>query len=364
MENMNKLFYILCAVAFLAVSCERYDEIWDKLREHEQRIEQLEKLCRELNSNVDAIHTVLTAVQEHDYVTEIIKVVDAGVEVGYSITFAKGGTVTIYHGNDGADGSTPFIGVKKASDGAYYWTSDGEWLIGEDGVKIPATVTDPDAGFVVPQFRVADGEWYVSYDNGNSWRLIGNVGDEYNGVVIKDIDISDPDYIVITLEDGSILKVSKFKELEMTEIKLVKEIAVATMNGYVLPSQTIGSEVKFGDFATSYMFEIPIGAEVCIEPVSGGSYGFALCDINDCVLEYTNNAGSYTFEARGIKTHLWVSVPKLGDSRYRIPVAEDTHTCTNYWSGKTVWWCGTSIPAGGYPELVGDMLVVTILMNV
>ena len=204
MENMNKLFYILCAVAFLAVSCERYDEIWDKLREHEQRIEQLEKLCRELNSNVDAIHTVLTAVQEHDYVTEIIKVVDAGVEVGYSITFAKGGTVTIYHGNDGADGSTPLIGVKKASDGAYYWTSDGEWLIGEDGVKIPATVTDPDAGYVVPQFRVADGEWYVSYDNGNSWRQMEGADSGDEQFMFTDVSHNDK-YMYLTLEDGTVL---------------------------------------------------------------------------------------------------------------------------------------------------------------
>ena len=37
------------------------------------------------------------------------------VEVGYSITFAKSGTITIYHGaagTDGADGSAPKIGIR------------------------------------------------------------------------------------------------------------------------------------------------------------------------------------------------------------------------------------------------------------
>ena len=359
---MKKLFTILCtAIMLTTVSCERYEEIWETLRDHEQRIEQLEKLCRELNSNMQAVQTILTAVQQNDYVTEVMKIVDDGIEVGYSITFAKGGTVNIYHGADGSDGSTPNIGIRKASDGASYWTSDGEWMTGEDGEMIPATVTDPDGGYIVPQFRIADGIWYASYDNGNSWRQIEGFDGENNSSIITDIDTSDSNYVVITLEDGSTIKLPKFKEPEMTEVKLVKEVANATMDGYVLPSQTIGSEVRFGEFATSYMFEIPIGAVVYLEPVSGGNYGFALCDINDRVLEYTNNEGNYIFEARGIKTHLWVSVPKLGSSVYRMPATEDIHSCTNYWTGKTIWWCGTSIPAGGYPELVGQMLGADVI---
>ena len=358
---MKKLLTILCTTLLLALTGCQHEDIWEELRDHEQRIEQLEKQCRELNTNIEAIQTILTAIQQRDYVTEVMKIMEGGVEVGYNITFAKAGTVTIYHGTDGSEGSTPKIGVKKASDGGYYWTSDGEWLTGEDGEMIPAIVTDPDGGYITPQFRIAEGIWYVSLDNGNSWMEIETPENDDSGMIISGVDISDPDYIVITLEDGTTLQVQRFKEPEMTEVKLVKEIAKATMEGYVLPSQTIGTEVRFGDFATSYMFEIPVGAVVYIEPVSGGNYGFALCDINDCVLEYTNNSCSYTFEARGIKTHLWVSVPKLGDSVYRIAESEETHTCTNYWTGKTIWWCGTSIPAGGYPELVGLMIGANVV---
>lgn len=362
MIGMKRLFNILCAVLLLSLTACQYDEIWEQLRDHEQRIEQLEKQCGELNSNVEALQTILAAVQQNDYVTEVMKIVEDGVEVGYSITFAKSGTITIYHGVDGADGTdggTPSIGVKKASDGSYYWTSNGEWLTDDDGNMIPATVSDPEGGYVTPQFRVADGVWYVSYDNGNSWKEIeaGNDGE----VIFTDIDLSDPDCITITLADGTEVKVPTYKGPEIQEIALVKSIAKATCTGYVLPSQTVGTEVKFGDFATSYMFEIPIGAEVYIEPLSGGSYGFALCDVNDCVLEYTTNSDSYTFKARGMKTHLWASAPKLGSSVYRIEVSEAEHVCTNYWTGKTIWWCGTSIPAGGYPELVGEMLGADVI---
>ena len=209
---MKKLFTILCTSLLLAVSGCQHEDIWDKLNDHETRIEQLEKLCRELNSNMQAVQTILTAVQQNDYVTEVMKIVEGGIEVGYSITFAKGGTVNIYHGADGADGtngSTPDIGIRKASDGAYYWTSDGEWMTGEEGEMIPATVTDPDGNYIVPQFRVADGVWYVSYDNGNSWRMIetpngedGTDGDSF----FKSVT-TDSENLYLTLADGTIITI-------------------------------------------------------------------------------------------------------------------------------------------------------------
>ena len=139
--------YILAAI-FSLVSCSTFDHsaIWDELREHEERIEALEAQCRQLNSNVEALQAVLTALQEHDYITDITKIMEDGVETGYSITFAKGGTITIYHGTDGTEGSAPKIGISKAADGEYYWTSDGEWLTDEDGEKIPAAVPDRQLG--------------------------------------------------------------------------------------------------------------------------------------------------------------------------------------------------------------------------
>ena len=148
---MKKIITILFVFALVSLSCTRYEEIWQRLNDHEKRIEQLEKQCRELNSNVIAIQTALTAVRENDHVTEVMKVMENGVEAGYSIPFAKAGTVTLYHGMDGA---TPKIGIKKAADGVYYWTSGDEWMTSDDGAKIPATVSDPDSGYVTPQFRV------------------------------------------------------------------------------------------------------------------------------------------------------------------------------------------------------------------
>ena len=206
---MKRLFNILCAILLLALTACQHDEIWEQLRDHEQRIEQLEKQCRELNSNIAAIQTILAAVQQNDYVTQVMKVMENGVEVGYSITFAKSGTITIYHGTNGAagtNGATPQIGVRKAEDGSYYWTSNGEWITDENGDKIPAAYSNGgDGKYITPQFRIVDDVWYVSYDNGNSWRLYDDSANN-NEAVFTDIVIADG-YIVLTTSDGTTLQI-------------------------------------------------------------------------------------------------------------------------------------------------------------
>lgn len=72
---------------------------------------------------------------------------------GYLITFSTGKTITIYHGKNGTDGEdgkdgqhgtdgvTPTISVKKDTDGIYYWTVNGDWLL-DDGKKVKAEGTD------------------------------------------------------------------------------------------------------------------------------------------------------------------------------------------------------------------------------
>ena len=198
-----------------AVSCQ-HEEIWDKLNDHEQRIEQLEKLCKELNANVMAMQAVLTALQSNDYVTEVMKVLENGVEVGYCLTFAKAGTVTLYHGTDGADAVTLKIGVKKASDGAYYWTSGDDWLTTDDGSKIPATVASEGA-YVTPQFRVVEDAWYVSFDNGNSWRMMEKPKDDSDVQFFQNVTY-DNKYVHLTLADGSVFKIPYSSESRVVDL--------------------------------------------------------------------------------------------------------------------------------------------------
>ena len=206
---MKKLFTILSFVLLLPISCTRFDDsaIWEELLNHKERIEKLEAECNRLNTNINSLQTILEALQTNDYVTDIVKIMEDGVEVGYSITFAKGGTVTIYHGTNG---DAPKVGIQKAADGQYYWTSDGEWLTDDDGEKIPASVQDPDAGYITPQFRIAEGVWYISFDNGSTWRQIEQ--EEEPEPLFLAVDATNEDYVILTLADSSQIKLPKYNK--------------------------------------------------------------------------------------------------------------------------------------------------------
>ena len=206
---MKRFAYIILAAIVTLVSCTNLDEVWAELRDHEERIQKLEALCNKLNSNAEAIQTILTALEQNDYVTDVVKVVENGIEVGYSITFAKGGTVTIYHGSNGADGAAPKVSIRKAADGEYYWTSDGEWMTDDEGNMIPASVPEDSEGeYVTPLFRVAEGKWYVSVDNGNTWVTIqANVGQDDEETLFPTITFDDY-FIYFTMSDGTSIRIS------------------------------------------------------------------------------------------------------------------------------------------------------------
>ena len=206
---MRKLIYIIFATLVALVSCNTadYESILEQLRDHENRIQKLEALCTQLNSNIEAVQTILTALEENDYIVDVTKIAEDGVEIGYSFTFANSGTINIYHGNNGADGSTPKIGIRKASDGEYYWTSDDEWMTDESGDKIPAAYSDASSN--TPLFRVSDEIWYISFDNGNTWCEMQTGDDEKECPIFQAVYIEE-DHYIFHLSDGTTFSVPAY----------------------------------------------------------------------------------------------------------------------------------------------------------
>ena len=238
---MKRYIAILLTILTAATSCTRFDDsaIWEELLDHKERIEKLEAECKRLNTNIEALQGVLAALQGNDYVTNVTKIVEGGVEVGYTLTFAKGGSVTIYHGTNG---TTPKIGIQKAGDGQYYWTSDGEWVTGEDGEKIPAIVTTTDGKYITPQFRIAEGVWYISYDNGNTWQQVE--AEEEEAPLFSGVDVT-ADYIVFTMADGTQFMIPTWKAFEDTQR------TVGQVNANLESLRTIAGVLEGDDYATS-----------------------------------------------------------------------------------------------------------------
>ena len=156
-------------MALTACESEQYrtelDEVQMELDELKQR---LDEFCVRFNTNLAAIKSIVEASRTNDYISGVKPLIENGVEVGYVLTLTQGGSVAVYHGKDaedgvpGADMTTPAIGVRMDENGFWCWTSGGEWLLGPDGEKIRAEA-------VVPQFKIQDRYWYVSYDKGKTW---------------------------------------------------------------------------------------------------------------------------------------------------------------------------------------------------
>ena len=247
---MKKLFTLFAiALAVVVSSCSKFDDsaIWDKLNEHEEtlndhekRIAALEELCRQLNTNIDALQTIVEALEKRDYITNVSPVREDGEIVGYTISFANSDTITIYNGKDGVDGKdgyTPQIGVMKDTDGIYYWTIDGEWLLDGKGNKIQANGvngidgTDGSNGEdgtngvdgITPRLKIENDYWYVSYDDGATWIELGKAtgedgadgSDGANGSDGEDGDsifssvTQDDEYVYFNLADGTMITLPK-----------------------------------------------------------------------------------------------------------------------------------------------------------
>ena len=177
---MKKAFFIIL-MAFSLVACNNdiykaIEDLNNKIEELDGRVSQLEELCKEMNTNISSLQTIVNVILTNDYIISIAPVTKDGEEIGYVITFAQHEPITIYHGQkgkdgndgkdgengkdgkdglngedgkdgkdgidgeDGQDGVSPIVSVKLDSiDGAYYWTIDGQWLYNDNNERVPVT---------------------------------------------------------------------------------------------------------------------------------------------------------------------------------------------------------------------------------
>ena len=175
--------------------------------------EALQRLCNETNTNLSALQTIVTALQNNDYITSVDPLTENGKVVGYTIKFAKSNPIVIYNGKDctdGVDGNTPVIGVKKDGDGIYYWTLDGEFIIvAEQKIKAQGTDGSDGAEGVTPKLEIREGYWWISYDNGTNWTQLGKATGE-DGKDADSIKITqDENNVYFELADGTVITISK-----------------------------------------------------------------------------------------------------------------------------------------------------------
>lgn len=289
-----------------AAGCKKFDDsaIWDKLNSFESRIAALEQLCSQMNTNISSLQLVVEALQNRDYVTNIAPVTEDGKTIGYTITFSKSGSITIYHGQDGkdgingVDGTTPVIGVKKYN-GVYYWTLDGEWLLDDDGKKIKAEGRDGHNGDdgtngkngITPKLKIENEYWYVSYDNGSTWTNLGKATSDSSNSGSSNEIITDVTYddncVYITLADGTELIVPRYITSQILYTATAK-IASPRLENTVISNEwdsttgkgviTINGEISILDSHAFAGYSTLTGITIPNSVVMIGDYAFDECE--------------------------------------------------------------------------------------
>ena len=185
---------------------------------------------------------------------------ELAVEKGYRGTLDE--WLASLNGSNGDDGKSAY---ELAVENGYQGTEE-EWL-----ASLKGSAGDQGDDGVTPKLEVRDdGYWYISYDNGQTWNKLGPAtGDpgEDGDSMFSDIDVSDPDYLVLTLaETGASIKLPYYKDkfdlLFVSGSDRVKE-----MSGYCGPGAT--AEVD-------YELTNPLNVQVAIECISHSGYEVAV----------------------------------------------------------------------------------------
>lgn len=278
---MKRILYLLFAVSTLWSCNSDYDDsaLTGRVDDLENRVAKLEELCKQMNTNISSLQTLVNALQNKDYITSVVPITKDGKTIGYTISFTQSAPITIYNGQDGKpgedgkDGSTPVIGVKQDADGIYYWTLNGDWLTDDSGNKIKAEGRDGQDGEdgkpgqdgndgqdgkpgedgkdgITPQLKIEDGYWYISYD-GASWTQLGKAtGDKGEqgepgqaGGIFKDVEETN-DSVIFTLNDDSTITIPKATPSEKLDITFSNTESINVLPGknYEIEYTIIGAD--------------------------------------------------------------------------------------------------------------------------
>ena len=241
---------MFCGLLLFGCS-DKYDDsaLRNDLNDLENRVAKLEELCKQMNTNISSLQKIVEALQDNLSISKVEQISD-----GYIIHFSDGSTATIKNGKNSED--APIIGVKKDTDGIYYWTLDGKWLTDEKGNKVKAQGTDGKDGVdgedgndgvdgedgvdgtngkdgkdgITPQLKIENGRWMLSMDDGKTWTDIGQAtgadgkdgedgadgtdgedgvdGKDGTNGIFKSVT-EDNDNVYFTLEDDSVITIPK-----------------------------------------------------------------------------------------------------------------------------------------------------------
>ena len=177
------LSFLMCAALTLPVlvQCSKYDDTWikDKFGEIDSRIARLEQSINDLNAYKSIVDNLRQG--------KLISSVRDNGDGTFTLTFndETTATITTLKGEKGDPGDPG----KPGTDGTN-GTNGTDGTNGTNGVD-----------GITPDFKIQDGDWYVSYDKGATWTKLGSASSN-DSFFFKDVRV-DGDTLVLVLIDGT-----------------------------------------------------------------------------------------------------------------------------------------------------------------
>ena len=159
MKRILTLAASFALVLLLGTQCGKYDDsaLWKEVNDLKAQVSNLQK-------SVDALNAYKTILDN----SKAIKDVKENGDGTFTITFADGTPSVTINAGRGAEGAA-----------------------GQDGIT--------------PEFKIEDGKWYASYDEGATWELVGSASDDdefFQNVYL------DGDFLVLVLLDGTEVRIN------------------------------------------------------------------------------------------------------------------------------------------------------------
>ena len=253
---MRKLLHAAISALLIVSACTApYDDssIKQDISDLRKRMDDIEYKVSTINSDISRLQDLVQALQNGKRLLVVNEVTKDG-ESYWELVFSDKTVVTLRNGKDGKDGKdgedgkdgkdgtngqdghSPVIGVRQFTDGLWYWTLDGEWLLDASGNKVRANAIDGKDGKDgsdgengtdgkdgtngnTPQLKIEDGFWWVSYTNGSTWIKLypyAEATQPEDNSPVSDIDTtSSSEYVILTLTNGETIQIPRFIALKI-----------------------------------------------------------------------------------------------------------------------------------------------------
>ena len=249
---------LVLLLALLSTGCYRAE--YERIDELKERVDDLQLLCDQINSELTALKRIVEAIEDQDLITGVTEIKSGSTVTGYKLNFAKRNPITI---NNGSDGKTPLVASRQnPDDGNYYWTvqygSDSwDWLRAPDGSMMLSIG-------LLPYIANRNGVFYYTVD-GKEWIELGTADGRNGDQMFESIDTWHPFYVLITLTNGQVLKIPTYEayvsltesykkvnddsaaQLELVKTTLEKIVWIDSIDPVLSGTDTVGMRVTLSN---------------------------------------------------------------------------------------------------------------------